>query len=423
MGDGRLGVVLVHGFSSGPDTWGPLRERIAEDESLGFVRPLPFTYKTLLKSWKPLQVIPEINTVADSLKEYLRTEGQPFDELMIVTHSMGGLVVQRYLARMLADGHGAELARIQRVMMLACPNDGSELLLSLRRNVFGRRGKNPQERELRPLNDQVADTRRTIVNQVLHAPAVSDRTCPIPFSVYAGESDGVVPVASARSVFPDAAALPGDHFTILAATTAEHRTFTTLRRLLLATRTGTVQGEGRSSGVTVPSAPGTPPAPSGPVAAPAGGTTGVAAGRSRDRAQDIRARIEADPARVLTPASAITEEVTRQVCNQLGIATEPLLAVSRRTGFVASKISPNLLAFTATALHTRDQSRALHWPYEAFDDLTFGVEKVRDSYRGGVGVGWDWYVRIGSGEQSMLRGPFGEAAAHALKSFLDSLKG
>jgi pimeloyl-ACP methyl ester carboxylesterase len=227
-----LGVVLVHGFNSGPDTWGHVRQQIERDRSLDFVRVLPFAYATGIARLNPLRVFPEINTVADSLREYVRTEGRPFKNLVVVTHSMGGLVVQRYLARMLADGHGRELARIRRVVMLACPNDGSELLLSLRRNVWGPGGRHPQENELRPLNREVAETRRVIVNSVLHAREVTDRTCPIPFSVYAGESDRVVSVTSARSVFGDAAALPGDHFSILKATTAQHRTFTTLSRHL-----------------------------------------------------------------------------------------------------------------------------------------------------------------------------------------------
>lgn len=250
MGDGRLGVVLIHGFRSKPETWKPLRERIAQDRSLDFVRVLPFGYSTGLKAWRPLRVLPEIDTVADSLKEYLRTEGEPFENLVLVTHSMGGLVAQRYLARMLDEGHGRELARIRRVVMLACPNDGSELAWSLRREIFGRSGRNPQERELRPLNDQVAKTRRTIVNQVLHASEVTERTCPIPFSVYAGESDGVVSVTSARSFFRDAAALPGNHFGILKATTADHRTFTTLRRLLQETATASATSPPTDTGPT-----------------------------------------------------------------------------------------------------------------------------------------------------------------------------
>ncbi len=248
MGDAKLGVVLVHGFRSGPKTWEALRARIEEDSSLAFATALPFAYKTALRSWKPFQRLPDLNTVAGNLKEYVRTEGAPFGSLIFVTHSMGGLVVQRYIARMLNDGHGKDLARIRRVVMLSCPNDGSELLLSLRRDALGRRSRNPQESELRPLNTQVAETRRVIVNQVLGKQKFSDRTCPIPFSVYAGETDGVVSPTSAHSIFGDAAVLPGDHFSILKATTPHHRTFTTLRRHLREARDAPVAPAERTAG-------------------------------------------------------------------------------------------------------------------------------------------------------------------------------
>ncbi|WUH92112.1 tetratricopeptide repeat protein [Streptomyces sp. NBC_00433] len=239
MGEGRLGVVLVHGIRSGPKVWDPLRKLIAADKELGFARTLAFSYATGLKRVHPLRVFPGIDTAADSLREYLATEAGGYEHLVLVSHSQGGLVVQRCLARMLGDGRGRELARVRRVVMLACPNNGSELFLSLRRTVLG--SGHPQEIQLRPLNEQVTHTLRTVLRDAVNATSVTDRTCPIPFSVYAGESDGVVRPASAQSVFPDAAALPGDHSTILKATTAEHRTFTTLRRLLLAAK-----GEDRS---------------------------------------------------------------------------------------------------------------------------------------------------------------------------------
>lgn len=222
---------MIHGIRSGPEVWQPLEQLIANDEELGFVETLPFEYATGVRRLHPLRVFPSIDTVADSLKEFLATEAGDFERLMLVTHSQGGLVGQRHLARMLADGAGRELVRIKRMVMLACPNNGSELLLSLRRNVLG--PGHHQEKDLRPLNDQVTATLRTILRDVVHATAVTDRTCPIDFRVYAGESDRVVPAASAQSVFPDTAALPGDHSTILKADSAGHRTFTTLRRLIL----------------------------------------------------------------------------------------------------------------------------------------------------------------------------------------------
>ncbi|WAZ26315.1 hypothetical protein STRCI_007878 [Streptomyces cinnabarinus] len=231
MGEQRLGLVLVHGIRSSPAMWAPLKKLIAEDTALRLVRPLPFGYSTGLWRLNPTRTFPTFNVAADSLKEYLDTEGEAYTRLMVVAHSQGGLIVQRYLTRMLAEGRGRDLARIRRVVLLACPNDGSEMVLSLRRNVFGLR--HPQERQLRPLNDEITSTRRALLRDVVNASEVTDRTCPIPFSVYAGESDRIVSSTSAQSVFPDAAALPGDHKTIARPDSRQHRTYTTLRRHIL----------------------------------------------------------------------------------------------------------------------------------------------------------------------------------------------
>lgn len=231
---GRLGLVMVHGILSTPAIWNPLRDLLADDPDLGFVDPLAFGYHTGLFRLNPTRVFPSINVIADSLKEYLATEAEGYERLMLLAHSQGGLVVQRCLTRMLAEGRGRELTRIRRVVLLACPNNGAQILLSLRRGVLGRR--HPQERQLRPLNDEVADTRRVLMPAVVHATKVTEGTCPIPFSVYAGEADNIVPAASAQGDFPNAAALPGDHSEIARPDTRQHRTYTTLRRLILDAR-------------------------------------------------------------------------------------------------------------------------------------------------------------------------------------------
>ena len=118
--------MFVHGFNSSPGMWDAFSGLMASDGELtgvvAEVRPR-FGYATVLYRWRLTRVIPSLETVADSLKEYLRTEAAPerFEHLVLVGHSMGGLVIQRYLARMLTEGRGRELARIRRVMTRAFP--------------------------------------------------------------------------------------------------------------------------------------------------------------------------------------------------------------------------------------------------------------------------------------------------------------
>ncbi|HEV2347941.1 MAG TPA: alpha/beta fold hydrolase [Actinocrinis sp.] len=231
-----LGVVFVHGFNSNPRMWDAFGRLVAGDRALSraVAEALPrFGYATALRRWHLARAIPSLDTAADSLKEYLRTEASPerFERLVLVGHSMGGLVIQRCLVRMLAEGRGQELTRVRRVVLLATPNAGSLLAAGTRRVLLG---SNPQEQQLRPLNAQVADTLRIVLRDVVGAAVEpTERTCHIEFSVYAGESDAVVPPASAQAGFPDPLALPGDHFTIVRPDSHEHRTYTTIRRLLL----------------------------------------------------------------------------------------------------------------------------------------------------------------------------------------------
>ncbi|MEU5200409.1 alpha/beta fold hydrolase [Streptomyces scabiei] len=237
----QLGVVFVHGFNSSAAVWEPFVRLIEDDPDLAFVAPFQFTYDTRLWQPDPRRQIPTFDTTADNLMEYLESTADNCERLVLVAHSQGGLVVQRYLLRMLGHrGRGRELSRrIRSVILFACPNDGSQFGVALRR-VFMR--SNPQERQLRPLDEQITDTRAFVINRVVHAREVSEGSCPIPIVVYAGESDKIVTPASARSVFPDAAALPGDHFTIVQPDSREHRAYKALKRQLLAVADGGPRG-------------------------------------------------------------------------------------------------------------------------------------------------------------------------------------
>ncbi|WP_405509610.1 alpha/beta fold hydrolase [Streptomyces cyaneofuscatus] len=242
-------MVFIHGFNSSAEMWDPLLSWMRPDEGLRDVTALPFSYDTRLWQPSPLRQIPSFDTVADSLKEFLVTEAERFDHLMLVCHSQGGLVAQRSLTRMLVEGRGKDMARILRVVLLACPNNGSQLGMTLRRAVLPR---NRQEQQLRPLDQQITDTQRTVLRDLVNAREVTERTCPIPFSVYAGETDNVVTPASALGAFPDASVLPGDHSGIV----RTERCFATLRRLMLsALGTGTAAGQGPVSAASAPPAP------------------------------------------------------------------------------------------------------------------------------------------------------------------------
>lgn len=231
--DEQIGVVFVHGFISSGTVWDSFVRLIKEDPELKFVVPFQFTYETKIWELDPRRRIPSFDTTAANLQEYLDNEAGGFERLVLVAHSQGGLVVQKYLHHMIGDrGQGRELSRrIRKVILFACPNDGTEFLSALRRAFFH---SNPQENQLRPLNEQITNTRRFVINRVVHAQGVSESSCSIPIVVYAGETDSIVQPASALSVFRDVWVLPGDHFTIVQPNSRQHRVYKALKQQLQA---------------------------------------------------------------------------------------------------------------------------------------------------------------------------------------------
>ena len=154
-------TVLVHGLFSSSRTWDPLVSLLESDSDISNpLRILLFDYSSPKWNWRVTRRIPDLSTVADSLSTFIEVECAAYDRLILVGHSQGGLIIQTYLAKMLADGRGLDLGKIRRVVLLACPNNGSELLLLFRKSA--KFWSHPQERELRPLAASIVDVQRRV---------------------------------------------------------------------------------------------------------------------------------------------------------------------------------------------------------------------------------------------------------------------
>jgi pimeloyl-ACP methyl ester carboxylesterase len=223
-------LVLIHGFWSSPATWNKLSDRLSADSELQGLRVHRFGYespKLPVPFWWTR--VPDYNDIAQSLPSYLAAHTR--GATVIITHSQGGLILQRFLVWMLSEGRGRELATVKSIVMLACPNDGSEYLRSVR--AMAGFGRHAQGRNLKALNSDVADTRRVVLRQVVHASTTNERECPIPIYVYAGRTDRIVRRTSAQGSFPNAGALPGNHFSILDPDLPGSLTVATLKRHLI----------------------------------------------------------------------------------------------------------------------------------------------------------------------------------------------
>jgi pimeloyl-ACP methyl ester carboxylesterase len=208
-------VVFVHGFNSDPGCWKGFLDRLNADPDMarrGF-RFHTFRYSTKLLEVDPRKRLPTIAECGNELGGFLRQKC-PDGPVFLVGHSMGGLVIQNFIAGRLRERHGKSLERIRSVILFATPNRGSTIIGALR-GILERFISNPQDERLRVLDDEIAETTEIIVRDVLAAKTASEMNCPIPFRVFWGDQDNVVPQVSARGSFVEASCLPGGHSDIL----------------------------------------------------------------------------------------------------------------------------------------------------------------------------------------------------------------
>lgn len=226
-------LVTVHGFWSSPATWDRLCAVWQADDELEGLQVHGFGYPSPKKPRAPFSWtrVPDLADIAQMLAaEYAAVLGRA-SSIAFVTHSQGGLILQRFLAWMVSESRAQELARIRTIVMLACPNAGSQYLASIRHALGYRR--HPQAADLEVLSKQVTDTQRAVLARIVNASGVDNHHCRIPFHVYAAGSDAIVSAASAQAAFPGAGTLAGNHFTILDPTAPGNRTADVIKHHVL----------------------------------------------------------------------------------------------------------------------------------------------------------------------------------------------
>ncbi|WP_447008636.1 hypothetical protein ACRAKJ_21470 [Saccharothrix sp. DSM 118769] len=227
-----VALVFVHGILSDRGVWSDFDRLVAADPALTGVDVLHFEYFSPKAAPLPAQRIPDIDDCAKKLGTFLELRTGRHSSIALVSHSQGGLIVQRYLVSVLERGRGEDLARIGHVVMFACPNNGSEFVKSLRR-VLGAALDNPQERSLRVLDKQVTKTQSIVLNRIVNARSKGPAEYPVPVDVYAGEKDNVVLPQSALSYFPEGHVISGDHSSVVRPETSDSDAYVALRRHVL----------------------------------------------------------------------------------------------------------------------------------------------------------------------------------------------
>lgn len=228
--DNRPRVIFVHGLFSSAKTWDGIRALLRDDQSFPDEDSLCYEYRSPKFLLNPLRKIPNFDDLADGLRTFIQNRNEDGRPIILVSHSQGGLIVQRFLARSLTSELYDDIRIIKMIIMFACPNSGSDLMLSARKLIpFWRHS---QEKQLRPLNRPVAEARRIVVARIVSAQEGDADSLFIPIHLYAGESDNVVNSVSAHEGFPakNTGVIKGDHSSIIQARRVEDDSYKVLRK-------------------------------------------------------------------------------------------------------------------------------------------------------------------------------------------------
>ncbi|MGA2810366.1 MAG: alpha/beta fold hydrolase [Candidatus Acidiferrum sp.] len=229
-------AIFVHGINSNVECWKTLFDLFKDDPAITTAFDLlrfPYESKIAFGLFNPIQKIPEYGEIAKEFDTFVTENFTPaYQELYLVGHSQGGLVIQEWLVRRLNGGRGRELRRVREVLMIATPTLGSNIALGARKVLF-KFLRNPQEERLRAFNSAAADTRRAIEQQVMNARQCDERNCPIPIVAFWGTEDNVVHSASAEASFDLSVALPGDHASVIRPQSREDLRYKEIAQALL----------------------------------------------------------------------------------------------------------------------------------------------------------------------------------------------
>ena len=116
-------IILVHGLNGDPkNTWGKFPKLILEDPDLD-VEMVP-RYGYGFYYWPFVGASESIHNIADGLATEIDARCSPDDELILVGHSLGGLIIRKYLLNQYFKG---KLPNVKKVCFYAVPQNGSGL--------------------------------------------------------------------------------------------------------------------------------------------------------------------------------------------------------------------------------------------------------------------------------------------------------
>ena len=159
-----------------------------------------------------VDTVPTISRLGDLWRSAYRTQFNAYHEMILVCHSMGGLVVQSWITKVLAEGHSNELASLRFIAFYSTPQNGAPIAAV---------GWNDQLDGMNVTSEFVGKTRREWWDHVVkwnYVPMMAqDQSYNrfIPHLVLSGVNDAIVPRNCAEIIGMPVFDIPGDHSTLI----------------------------------------------------------------------------------------------------------------------------------------------------------------------------------------------------------------
>ncbi len=121
----RTAVFFVHGFGSTAEkTWLTALKLFLTDNDLSQISFFAYRYPTDKFSWQPWRRLPGLGLLASGLSTEIRLRSSSYNEIIVIAHSMGGLITRKMVVDEISSG---KIPQIKRALLLATPNSGSAL--------------------------------------------------------------------------------------------------------------------------------------------------------------------------------------------------------------------------------------------------------------------------------------------------------
>jgi pimeloyl-ACP methyl ester carboxylesterase len=222
-------VVFVHGLGGDLEaTWGNFPSLLQGDSDLAEVAIFLWGYPTAL-----FRHVPDIWEAAKQLQTEIRIRLSKYKNVVLVGHSLGGLLIRAMVIDALKNGRRGDIKSIKHIVTFGTPNDGSQLASIA--SYFHL--SNAHVEALGVTSKLVSELRGEWVNRV-YAPNIEPGQelikQKIPLTAVVGVEDTIVTPDSARSFFqnPPPESVPGDHTSMKLPQSSEDTCYILVKRVL-----------------------------------------------------------------------------------------------------------------------------------------------------------------------------------------------